>query len=103
MLKKILIGSIAAATMTASAYAADLPVRQPPPPPPVPVLHLVRLLCRLKRRRCLHPLAQPPLCGNLRWQVLLCKRLWAASFAWWWIFRWPSRYQLAVGHVRCWR
>ena len=36
MLKKILIGSIAAATMTASAYAADLPVR-PPPPPPVPV------------------------------------------------------------------
>jgi outer membrane immunogenic protein len=37
MLKKILMGSIAAATMTASAYAADLPVRQPPPPPPVPV------------------------------------------------------------------
>jgi outer membrane immunogenic protein len=37
MFKKILIGSIAAATMTASAYAADLPVRQPPPPPPVPL------------------------------------------------------------------
>ena len=34
MLKKILIGSIAAATMTASAYAADLPMRAPPPPPP---------------------------------------------------------------------
>jgi len=38
MMKKILIGSIAAATMTASAYAADLPARvAPPPPPPVPV------------------------------------------------------------------
>ncbi|MBV9459993.1 MAG: porin family protein, partial [Bradyrhizobium sp.] len=38
MLKKIVMGSIAAATMTASAYAADLPARMaPPPPPPVPV------------------------------------------------------------------
>jgi outer membrane immunogenic protein len=38
MMKKILIGSIAAATMTASAYAADLPARMaPPPPPPIPL------------------------------------------------------------------
>ena len=38
MFKKILMGSLAAATMTASAYAADLPARvAPPPPPPVPV------------------------------------------------------------------
>ncbi|MBV8851366.1 MAG: porin family protein [Methylobacteriaceae bacterium] len=38
MFKKILMGSLAAATMTASAYAADLPARMaPPPPPPVPV------------------------------------------------------------------
>jgi outer membrane immunogenic protein len=37
MLKKIVTASLAAAAMTASAYAADLPVRQPPPPPPVPV------------------------------------------------------------------
>jgi outer membrane immunogenic protein len=38
MFKKILLGSIAAATMTASAYAADLPARMaPPPPPPIPV------------------------------------------------------------------
>ena len=103
MLKKILIGSIAAATMTASAYAADLPVRQPPPPPPVPVCTWCGFYVGLNGGGAFTPLAQPPLCGNLRWQVLLCKRLWAASFAWWWIFRWPSRYQLAVGHVRCWR
>ena len=38
MFKKVLLGSIAAATMTASAYAADLPARvAPPPPPPIPV------------------------------------------------------------------
>ena len=38
MFKKVLMGSLAAATMTASAYAADLPARAaPPPPPPVPV------------------------------------------------------------------
>ncbi len=38
MFKKILLGSLAAATMTASAYAADLPARvAPPPPPPIPV------------------------------------------------------------------
>jgi outer membrane immunogenic protein len=37
MFKKLVTASIAAATMTASAYAADLPVRQPPPPPPLPV------------------------------------------------------------------
>jgi outer membrane immunogenic protein len=38
MFKKILLGSLAAATMTASAYAADLPARMaPPPPPPVPL------------------------------------------------------------------
>jgi outer membrane immunogenic protein len=37
MLKKIVTASLAAAAMTASAYAADLPVRQPPPPPPIPV------------------------------------------------------------------
>jgi outer membrane immunogenic protein len=38
MLKKILLGSVAAISMTASAYAADLPRRAPPPmlpPPPV--------------------------------------------------------------------
>jgi outer membrane immunogenic protein len=38
MLKKVVTASIAAATMTASAYAADLPSRAPvivPPPPPV--------------------------------------------------------------------
>jgi opacity protein-like surface antigen len=37
MFKKILLGSLAAATMTASAYAADLRAAPPPPPPPVPV------------------------------------------------------------------
>jgi outer membrane immunogenic protein len=38
MLKKIVTASLAAAAMTASAYAADLPARMaPPPPPPVPV------------------------------------------------------------------
>jgi opacity protein-like surface antigen len=36
MFKKILLGSLAAVTMTASAYAADLRAA-PPPPPPVPV------------------------------------------------------------------
>ncbi|MBV9394940.1 MAG: porin family protein [Methylobacteriaceae bacterium] len=38
MLKKLVIGASAAAAMTASAYAADLPARMAPPaPPPVPV------------------------------------------------------------------
>jgi outer membrane immunogenic protein len=37
MFKKIVTASIAAATMTASAYAADLPRRAPPPLPPPPV------------------------------------------------------------------
>jgi outer membrane immunogenic protein len=37
MFKKIVTASLAAATMTASAYAADLPRRAPPPLPPPPV------------------------------------------------------------------
>jgi outer membrane immunogenic protein len=38
MFKKLVMGAIAAASMTASAYAADLPARMaPPPPPPIPV------------------------------------------------------------------
>jgi outer membrane immunogenic protein len=38
MFKKLVMGTIAAASMTASAYAADLPARMaPPPPPPVPL------------------------------------------------------------------
>src|SRR5881398_3378441 len=34
MFKKIVAASLAAATMTASAYAADLRAPAPPPPPP---------------------------------------------------------------------
>jgi outer membrane immunogenic protein len=38
MFKKLVMGTIAAASMTASAYAADLPARvMAPPPPPIPL------------------------------------------------------------------
>ncbi|MBV9065416.1 MAG: porin family protein [Methylobacteriaceae bacterium] len=36
MRKRILLGSVVAAAMTFSAYAADLPARMAPPPPPPP-------------------------------------------------------------------
>ena len=38
MFKKLVMGAIAATSMTASAFAADLPARMaPPPPPPIPL------------------------------------------------------------------